>query len=173
MFERIPESDWHEQAGHVYRYRLAADYLLPNERILDVACGIGYGAQVMAETKDFDYSGVDKIEPADTFRAYGRFLSGVDLDEWSPDFVWDVSVSFETLEHVRDPQRLAENLMLAKRLIICSTPTRPTKHMNDYHLHDFTVDDVIALFDGWELRHIEDQPEELSHVFVFGRPNAE
>jgi 2-polyprenyl-3-methyl-5-hydroxy-6-metoxy-1,4-benzoquinol methylase len=173
MIERIAEDDWRNQTGHVYRYQLASGFVVNGERVLDVACGIGYGAELMSETVFLDYIGVDKIEPAESFRLFGKFISGVDLDEWAPDFDWDVSVSFETLEHVRDPQRLAENLMLAKRLIICSTPTRPTKHMNDYHLHDFTVDDVIALFDGWELRHIEDQPEELSHVFVFGRPNAE
>jgi 2-polyprenyl-3-methyl-5-hydroxy-6-metoxy-1,4-benzoquinol methylase len=172
MIERIAEDDWRDQAGHVYRYRLASEFLVDGERVLDIACGIGYGAEVMSETVFLDYVGVDKIEPAEPFRSFGNFISGVDLDEWVPDFDWDVSVSFETLEHVRDPQRLADNLMLAKRLIVLSTPTRPTKHLNAYHLHDFTVDQVIGFFDGWELFYLEDQPEELSHVFVFGRPDA-
>jgi hypothetical protein len=50
-------------------------------------------------------------------------------------------------------------------------PTRPTKHFNPYHLHDFTVDDILTMFDNVELLHLEDQPEELSHIFVFGGLN--
>jgi hypothetical protein len=44
--------------------------------------------------------------------------------------------------------------------------------MNEYHLHDFTVDDVVAMFDKVELFYLEDQPEELSHIFVFRKPDA-
>jgi 2-polyprenyl-3-methyl-5-hydroxy-6-metoxy-1,4-benzoquinol methylase len=84
-----------------------------------------------------------------------------------PDFSWDVSVCFETLEHLTNPQHLAEQVAKAKRLVIVSVPTRPTKHFNKYHLHDFTVDDVLAMFSGSELLHLEDQLEELSHIFVF------
>jgi hypothetical protein len=39
-------------------------------------------------------------------------------------------------------------------------------------LHDFTVDDILAMFDKVELVHLEDQPEELSHIFVFKKRNA-
>jgi 2-polyprenyl-3-methyl-5-hydroxy-6-metoxy-1,4-benzoquinol methylase len=169
MIERIAEEDWEAQEGHVYRYRLAAEYLIPGERVLDLACGIGYGAQVMTELVDIHYTGVDKAEPADRFRSFGRFHSGVDLANFMPDYSWDVSVSFETLEHVEDPQALALLLQQARRLIILSTPTRPTKHMNAYHLHDFTVEDVLGFFDGWKLERLEDQPSELSHIFVFRR----
>jgi 2-polyprenyl-3-methyl-5-hydroxy-6-metoxy-1,4-benzoquinol methylase len=169
MIERIAEEDWEAQAGHVYRYTLATEWLMPGDRVLDVACGIGYGAQVMSELVDIDYRGVDKVEPADTFRRFGHFHTGVDLADFMPDYSWDVSVSFETLEHVEDPQGLALLLQQARRLVILSTPTRPTKHMNAYHLHDFTVEDVVGFFDGWKLLHLEDQPSELSHIFVFGR----
>jgi hypothetical protein len=58
-------------------------------------------------------------------------------------------------------------LKQTKRIILVSVPTRPTKHFNPYHLHDFTVDDILTMFDNVELLHLEDQPEELSHIFVF------
>jgi 2-polyprenyl-3-methyl-5-hydroxy-6-metoxy-1,4-benzoquinol methylase len=167
MIERITEDDITNQPGHVYRYRLAADLIMDGETVLDVASGIGYGSALIAESKQVNYVGVDKIEPSDTFLKHGSFLSDINLDVWSPTFDWDVSVSFETLEHVEDPQRLADTLMRAKRLVVVSTPTRPTKHLNAFHLHDFTVDDVIDMFSPLPLLHVEDQPEELSHIFVF------
>ena len=168
MAERLDPDEVPKSAGHLYRYELAASYLKTAELVVDVASGVGYGAEIIAR-KPVDYIGVDKIEPADQFANIGIFFSGVDLDEWEPDFYWDVSVSFETLEHVVHPERLAGILKRARRLIILSTPTRPTKHVNPFHLHDFTVDEVLAMFDDWDLVHLEDQPSELSHIFVWSR----
>jgi 2-polyprenyl-3-methyl-5-hydroxy-6-metoxy-1,4-benzoquinol methylase len=170
VIERIPVEDWSAQTGHVYRYELASRYLIPGERVLDAASGIGYGAQVLTDLVDIHYTGLDKIEAAEEFRHLGHFHSDVDLTDFLPQFSWDVSISFETLEHVEDPESLAALLKQARRLIIISTPTRPTKHMNPYHLHDFTPEEVMAYFSDWKLIHLEDQPEELSHIFVWGRP---
>jgi 2-polyprenyl-3-methyl-5-hydroxy-6-metoxy-1,4-benzoquinol methylase len=168
VLERIPADSWRNHLGHVYRYELAAKLLRPHELVLDVACGIGYGAKVINEhLPSVQYIGVDKVEPEPDFVGLGKWHSGVDLNEWSPDFDFDVAICIETLEHLADPQNLVSQLKKAKRLIIISVPTRPTIHMNPFHLHDFTVDDIIQYFDGHELIHIEDQPEELSHIFVF------
>jgi 2-polyprenyl-3-methyl-5-hydroxy-6-metoxy-1,4-benzoquinol methylase len=167
MFERITAEQVPDQPGHVYRYELAAGLMKPGERVLDVASGIGYGAKLMTDLVAVDYVGVDKIMPAPEFAGLGKFHAGVNLDEWVPDFGWDVSVCFETLEHLTNPQHLADQVAKAKRLVIVSVPTRPTKHFNYFHLHDFTVEDVLAMFSGSELLHLEDQPEELSHIFVF------
>ena len=167
MFERISTEQVADQPGHVYRYELAASWLEPGERVLDVACGVGYGAKLISDIVPVKYVGVDKIVPAPEFARLGKFHAGVNLDEWVPGFAWDVSVCFETLEHLANPQHLADQVAKAKRLVIVSVPTRPTKHLNPFHLHDFTVDDVLTMFAGCELLHLEDQPEELSHIFVF------
>jgi cyclopropane fatty-acyl-phospholipid synthase-like methyltransferase len=168
MIERISEETWDQQEGHLYRYRLAADWISNGETVLDIASGIGYGAAVMKQKKDISYHGVDKVSPSDTFAGLGEFIFDVDLDFWDPENLsWDVSVSFETIEHVKDPVALSDILKKASRLVVLSTPTRPTKHINPYHLHDFTVQDVLNLFSDCELIHLEDQPNELSHIFVF------
>lgn len=169
MIERITVDDWEAQRGHVYRYQLAAKYLLPGERVLDAASGIGYGAKILTDLVDINYTGLDKIEPAEEFQELGQFHADIDLGSFAPRFSWEVSISFETLEHVEDPASLVALLKQASRLVILSTPTRPTKHFNPYHLHDFTPDEVLGYFTDWDLLHIEDQPEELSHIFVWRR----
>ena len=165
--ERIPFDSWRTHQGHVYRYELASKYIFQNETVLDVACGIGYGAKLIDEHINVQYIGVDKVKPDPEFIGLGKWKSGVDLNKWFPDFTFDVAICIETLEHLANPKHLVAHLKQAKRLIFVSVPTRPTMHMNPFHLHDFTVDEVIQLFDGHELMHIEDQPEELSHIFVF------
>jgi SAM-dependent methyltransferase len=170
--ERIPSESWRTHQGHVYRYELASSFLFPNETVLDVACGIGYGAKPINENVVVRYIGVDKVLPDPEFIGLGKWYAGVDLNEWSPDFTFDVAICIETLEHLANPKNLVAHLTKAKRLIFVSVPTRPTMHMNPFHLHDFTVDEIVQLFDGHELIHIEDQPEELSHIFVFARKGA-
>lgn len=170
-FERISSDQVDAQPGHVYRYRLALDWIENGQSVIDVACGVGYGAKILAE-KDVQYFGVDKIEADDKYIQYGNWLFGVDLNAHRLNWKGDVAICFETLEHLENPQHLANELMASAPVIIVSVPTRPTKHMNEYHLHDFTVDEIVAMFDGAELVHLEDQPEELSHIFVFGMPDA-
>lgn len=167
MFERITGEQLSQQAGHVYRYELATAWMKPGDKVLDVACGVGYGAKVIAEKVSVDYVGVDKITPEQEFTSFGRFHCGVDLMTWQPQQQFDVAVCFETLEHLEDPAHLVSALKKTKRIILVSVPTRPTKHVNSYHLHDFTVDDILTMFSDCELLHVEDQPEELSHIFVF------
>jgi 2-polyprenyl-3-methyl-5-hydroxy-6-metoxy-1,4-benzoquinol methylase len=171
MFERITGEQLSQQAGHVYRYELATAWMKPGDKVLDVACGVGYGAKLIADKVSVDYVGVDKITPEQEFTSFGRFHCGVDLMTWQPQQQFDVAVCFETLEHLEDPAHLVSVLKQTKRIILVSVPTRPTKHFNPYHLHDFTVDDILTMFDNVELLHLEDQPEELSHIFVFGGAN--
>lgn len=171
-FERITAEQIDDQPGHVYRYQFAAGWLEDYRSVLDIACGIGYGAEVLARTVNVDYLGIDKIEPDERFRKFGRFVSGVDLDEYKLDRKFDVAICFETLEHLKNPQHLAGELMKNSQLVIVSVPTQPTKHLNEFHLHDFTVDDILEMFASCDLLELQAQPEEMSHVFVFKTSNA-
>ena len=80
MFERISTEQVADQPGHVYRYELAASWLEPGERVLDVACGVGYGAKLISDIVPVKYVGVDKIVPAPEFARLGKFHAGVNLD---------------------------------------------------------------------------------------------
>ncbi len=82
----------------------------------------------------------------------------------------DVTICFETLEHVTYPAHLAEVLMrTTRRAILVSVPVVPTTHMNGHHLHDFIQDDIPGIFPGFTVVEEWPQPEELSHVWMLGR----
>ena len=165
VVERIPSSEWQQHRGHVYRYELAAGLIHDGETVIDVACGIGYGSSVLTANRSIHYFGVDRADAIDPqFLSHGWFAAK-DLNTWTPDFEFDVAVCFETLEHLSDPAHMVRWLKQAKRLIILSVPTVPTKHMNEFHLHDFTVDEIVAMFDGASSIEITPQPDELSHIF--------
>lgn len=164
--ERIPAENFHDHRGHVARYRWAGERLNADDVVNDIACGVGYGAALLPVVR---YRGYDKAGVPDV-RFPGAFYAA-DLDD--PDFMpldTDVTCCFETLEHVREPQRLAKVIAeTTRRSIFVSVPTVPTKHVNPFHLHDFTPEDIPPMFGGWTVREVWHQVEELSHVWWLGR----
>jgi desulfoferrodoxin (superoxide reductase-like protein) len=84
---------------------------------------------------------------------------------------FDVSVTFETIEHLIEPQEFVSWLcQITTRTIVASVPVVPSTHFNHFHLHDFTEHDLPAMFAscGWGLTASFDQPAESSKVYVFG-----
>ena len=168
MPERIPEEGWGSEHGHVERYRWARQFIGEKDTVLDIACGIGYGADLLTGAGQ-SYVGVDKRGVASpTFAREGAVFIGADIDSWWPDFVPDVSICYETLEHVQNPDRLADMLQgVTARTICVSVPIVPTVGINPWHLHDFTEQDIRNLFDRWHVVAEWPQPSERSHVWAF------
>jgi 2-polyprenyl-3-methyl-5-hydroxy-6-metoxy-1,4-benzoquinol methylase len=170
--ERITGDQVSEQDGHRYRYRMASDWVEDGQSVVDIACGVGYGSEIIQGLIRVDYYGFDKIEPEAKYANRGEFIAGVDLNTFVLPASYDLGLCFETLEHLENPEHLAGQLMTNTTRFMVSVPTVPTKHENPYHLHDFTVDDILSMFSACELLHIEAQPTELSHIFVFRSPDA-
>lgn len=92
---------------HVARYRRAASTfrdLSPN-RLLDIACGSGYGSTILSCQ---EYVGADRDESAvdyarSTYGHLGTFL----CSDWSnlTDSEYDAIVSIETIEHLKRGQQ--------------------------------------------------------------------
>lgn len=164
--ERIPAATWREHPGHVARYEYAAQHLLDGETVNDIACGIGYGTMLLprARCRGYDRPGVPDL-------AFPGAFHVADLDDpgWAPDPA-DVTVCFETLEHVKDPAHLARVITATtRRAIVVSVPVVPTRHENPHHLHDFTEADIPPLFDGFTVVDEWAQPDEVSHVWLLER----
>jgi 2-polyprenyl-3-methyl-5-hydroxy-6-metoxy-1,4-benzoquinol methylase len=79
--------------------------------VLDLACGIGYGAKILLDNPAVtDYVGVDVAEDAiaeaqRTAPAHARFITRSALDLPLDHAAFDAIVSLETLEHLEDPAR--------------------------------------------------------------------
>jgi SAM-dependent methyltransferase len=114
---------------HVYRYAFASQFVA-GKRILDIACGEGYGAASLGKAGAADVIGVDVSESA---CLHARKRYGLDARQGAaeaiplPDNSVDVIVSFETIEHVPNPGNFLDEcvrvLVPGGRLVI-STPNK-------------------------------------------------
>ena len=153
----IPMTDTVEQesvALHMARYEFAAEHAR-GQRLLDIACGAGYGSALLARTEtNRQCFGLDCDEDAVAYAqqhyaaANLRFFQG-DAMNYQPSVRYDTIVSLETIEHLPDPggfiTRLTDMVAEGGR-IIASVPITPSKDGNPYHLHDFTEKSFLALF---------------------------
>jgi len=102
--------------AHIERYRFAIDHIPKAQgRILNAACGSGYGNAIIAEAGGYPV-GVDLFEePLSIARnrfPFGEYVQAdvMQLDRFSPQSL-DAVVSFETIEHVRDPMRACSEFL--------------------------------------------------------------
>jgi SAM-dependent methyltransferase len=124
----VPEiSDRFTFWEHVYRYAFASRFV-KGKRVLDIACGEGYGAAALQRTGASHVIGVDISEPA-CLHAHRKY--GIDARVGSaeriplPDNSVDVVVSFETIEHVPDPGRFLDEcarVLAPGGRVVISTP---------------------------------------------------
>jgi SAM-dependent methyltransferase len=103
--------------AHVVRYHWASAYVKPGDRVLDAACGLGYGSHVLRSlTKAASVSGIDV---SDFAIGYAATCFPGEADHDGPnigtlpeilggfaDGSFELVVSFETLEHLDDPEAL-------------------------------------------------------------------
>lgn len=158
--------------AHIARYIMARRYLPADGVVLDAACGLGYGAAVLGH----DRPGVRVIglDNSDYAVAYGRacfqsthanlrFETGdvCDLSRFADESV-DLVVSFETVEHLREPGCfLAEIKRVLKPggRFVCSVPNmwvdEDGKDPNPWHFHVFDFARLAELCTGFfPLEHV-------------------
>jgi len=133
---------------HVQRYRFALRFVR-GQRVLDIACGEGYGTAAIAGAGAAQVIGVDLCEQtcARTRVKYGidarvGNADAIPLDDGSVDLV----VSFETIEHLCNPVRFlneCHRVLSSHGKLIISTPNRPVYRQrspsNPHHHHEMTV----------------------------------
>jgi len=149
---------------HVARYRFAQDHVR-GQRVLDIACGVGYGTSLLAQAGAVSAVGIDvdaqSIVHADEH--YGgtpsvRFIQAPasKLVQVAPG-PYDVCVSFETIEHLEHPEQFlkdAATLLVPNGLLIISTPNRyvycPENRdglhsRNPFHRREWTTKEFLRL----------------------------
>jgi len=146
----IPEAEGRQlmYAEHAARYRYAARFARGG-RILDLACGVGYGARMLAQAApNAKVFGVDLS--LDTVR-YARLHHNANNANFLPtnalalpfaDASFDLVVAFEIIEHVaQQSEMLAEVRRVLKPdgLLIVSTPNRmQSLGGNPFHVRELS-----------------------------------
>ncbi len=143
----VPESsDSSTFWEHVYRYAFASHFV-QNKRVLDIACGEGYGAAALQTSGASRVIGVDVSE---SVCLHVREKYGLDARPGNAELIpladssVDVVVSFETIEHVPDPLRFLDEcarVLSLGGLLIISTPNKgiyAAETANPYHCSEMT-----------------------------------
>src|SRR6476646_11769522 len=120
---------------HWHRYAFARSFV-GGRRVLDVACGEGYGSALLGGVAahvtgvDIDLRTLAHARAAYAGRANVEFIEGSAAALPLPDASVDVVVSFETIEHLPaldQPRMLAEfaRVLSSDGFLILSSPNRP------------------------------------------------
>lgn len=142
---------------HFERYKFAKRFV-SGKRVLDIACGVGYGSRMLIEGGASNVVGCDvlrdNIEHA--VRTYGceglRFLIK-DARQPINEGEFDVIVCFETIEHVDNYKTVLFNLHTSLKVdgkFIISSPNRTitSPHLSSesrasyYHIREFTINEL-------------------------------
>jgi 2-polyprenyl-3-methyl-5-hydroxy-6-metoxy-1,4-benzoquinol methylase len=131
---------------HLVRYQLAAS-LVKGNRVLDIACGSGYGTKILSKAGAAEVIGIDADEMAvkEAEKNYGGeaivFKTGDAENIKENNESFDIIISFETIEHLKNPEKyLAEISRILKKdgIALVSTPNKEVfGQKNPYHLHEF------------------------------------
>ncbi|MDR3639587.1 MAG: class I SAM-dependent methyltransferase [Isosphaeraceae bacterium] len=141
---------------HIGRYRFARRFVR-GKRVLDIACGEGYGAAGLVKAGAASVIGVDVSAEAceNARRKYGldsRIGQAQRIP--LPDRCVDLVVSFETIEHVDDPAAFlleCTRVLVPEGLLIVSTPNRPVYSpegtANPFHQVEFSRSEFLELLE--------------------------
>lgn len=138
---------------HLARYKSVCE-IVKNKVVLDIACGTGYGTQMIADSAKHVY-GVDVSGEAVEYAKVNyphvkvTYKQGdarkIPLDDASVDVV----VSLETIEHIPDPEEFVKEV---KRVLkkggqfVVSTPNDDEfTDGNIYHVHEFDFKELNRL----------------------------
>ena len=153
-----PECDreiWYE---HWHRY-VFARRLAANRRVLDAACGEGYGSALLADVAA-DVVGVD-IDAHSISHARSRYAGKPRLRYERadathlkfPDCTFDLVVSFETLEHLAAQEQLIagfSRVLADDGVLVLSSPDKRTYSelagfRNPFHVRELYREELLAL----------------------------
>jgi len=142
---------------HLARYEFAKHFV-QSKRVLDVACGSGYGSAMLKEAGASTVVGIDVspevIEYARAhFNGTGAEFAVGDAEDLSLYRDFDVVVSFETIEHLRHPETFLAEItrsLSSQGTLIVSTPQREKGTLHDkpqnlFHLREWTLEEFQQL----------------------------
>lgn len=140
--------------SHVRCYRFAAQFVR-EKTLADIGCGAGYGSKILKESGAAEVHGCDISKASlrfaqERFGEYAHFTrqTVVDLIDYRNDS-FDIVLSSEVLEHIKEYGREAHALTEMKRilrpggLLVLGTPN--SELLGE---HGFSFDEITSLFES-------------------------
>lgn len=121
---------------HFARYRFAQSLI--TGKVLDAACGSGYGTQML---------GADGLDVSAEAVEYARKKYEVNAEVYNfetglPDGFWDTIVSFETIEHLENPECFLIDVSQRSKQFIFSIPLN---NPSQFHKQVYTLEQAQKL----------------------------
>jgi ubiquinone/menaquinone biosynthesis C-methylase UbiE len=143
---------------HWHRYHFAARWAA-GRRVLDVACGEGYGSALLARHArevtgvDVSAAAVAHARKAYADRANARFVEASCVELPFADASFDLAVSFETLEHITGQERFLGELarvLAPGGVLLLSSPDKreysdKRDFANEFHVKELYREELAAL----------------------------
>jgi SAM-dependent methyltransferase len=183
--ERL-ETFMHDESTleHLHRYAIAID-LVKERTVLDLACGEGYGSNLLAmHAKQVTGADINKDTIKAAERKYRKanlqFMAAAVEELPFPDKHFDVVVSFETLEHTSNHEKMLDEI---KRVLadggklIISTPDKKNYseipgYANPFHVKELYREEFTAMIRSrFQHSSFIDQRLMIASVGLAGQPN--
>lgn len=168
---------------HLARYKFAFKYCR-DKKILDIACGTGYGSFLLADNCNAEVHGADisqkSISIARNSNAHPNIVYKVTdaCDLPYTDNLFDIVISFETIEHIENQHKFLSELSRVLKpngTLVISTPNRKvTRELgihNKYHKKELTFSELDSLLKGnfqnidyYGQRHVDAGPCTLKKI---------
>ncbi len=146
------------QEEHFERYLFASNFVC-GKRVLDIACGEGYGSKILIDANASSVLGCD-ISESNITHAIAQYKSNnleykvKDITKPILEGEFDIIICFETIEHVDDFKSALYNLYISLKKdgkLIISSPNRQitnpylraNERASDYHIREFTINELL------------------------------
>ncbi|TCT17114.1 methyltransferase family protein [Natranaerovirga pectinivora] len=162
---------------HIERYIFAKDFC--KGRVLDIACGVGYGAEHVLDNNEItEFVGIDvdpaSIEYAKTHYNFPNTKYYVDnaLNEDLHNIygTFDTIISFETIEHFSEDALFIKNLYNLLKpggKLIVSTPFGKGKDFpckNEYHVYQYTCEEFLDVLKPFKAVTMYNQVDDIIEI---------
>lgn len=144
---------------HTARYEFASKFVA-GKKVLDIACGVGYGSKILQQADATHVHGCDISDEAIGYARQHYTSDTITFEVMDatkvtfPDNVFDCVVSFETIEHIKNYEDMIMEfyrILKDNGLLIISTPNREidskddSKPNNPFHIMEFNRQELLDL----------------------------
>jgi 2-polyprenyl-3-methyl-5-hydroxy-6-metoxy-1,4-benzoquinol methylase len=133
-------------------------YLPQGGRVLDAACGCGYGSRIIFNA-GFSVVGVDRSDEAEEYSHYfdgGKTWDFRRTDLFGIEGQFDAVVTLETIEHIKEDKEWVAKAKTLAPIVIASVPNEDVTPFSPesfrHHFRHYTKSEFDSLFGNWEIK---------------------